>query len=74
MGIANSMQGTQRGDPEKMVVRVVDLVKGTGFAEGKSMPEMLPMGIDAVKVIRLKCEKTLRNLQDWDEMSCGTDY
>lgn len=74
MGAAHSMQGTQRGDPTKMVVRVVDLVKGTGLAEGKPMPETLPMGIDAVQAIRLKCEKTLRNLQDWEEMSCGTDY
>ena len=74
MGVANKMQGTQQGDPEKMVVRVVDLVKGTGFAEGKPMPEMLPMGIDAVKAIRLKCEKTLRSLQEWEEMSCSTDY
>ncbi|CAD6579485.1 MAG: hypothetical protein ASARMPREDX12_000860 [Alectoria sarmentosa] len=74
MGAAHSMQGTQRGDPTKMVVRVVDLVTGTGLAEGKPMPETLPMGIDAVQAIRLKCEKTLRNLQDWEEMSCGTDY
>lgn len=74
MGVANSMQGTQRGDPKKMVERVVDLVKGTGRAEGKPMPETLPMGIDAVKAIRLKCEKTLRNLEDWEEISCGTDH
>ena len=57
-----------------MVGRVVDIVKGTGFAEGKPIPETLPMGPDAVTAIRLKCEKTLRNLQDWEEMSCGTDY
>lgn len=74
MGVANSMQGTQRGEPEKLVMRVVDMVKGSGLAEGKPMPETLPIGIDAVKAIRLKCEKTLRNLQEWEEMSCGTDY
>ncbi|KAM0800781.1 putative short-chain oxidoreductase [Usnea florida] len=74
MGVAKSKQGTQRGDPKKMVERVVDLVKGTGLAESKPMPETLPMGIDAVKAIRLKCEKTLRNLEDWEEISCGTDH
>lgn len=66
MSAANSMQGTQRGDPKKLVERVVDLVKGTGLAEGKPMPEAMPMGTDAVKAIRLKCEKTLRNLEDWE--------
>ena len=74
MNLANSKQGAQRGDPYKMVTRVIDVVKGTGLAEGMTMPETLPMGIDAVRAIRRKCEKTLRNLQDWEDISCGTDY
>ena len=74
MALAKSKQGKQRGDPVKMVMRVIDVVKGTGFAEGRSMPETLPMGNDAVRAIRQKCERTLRNLQYWEDMSCGTDY
>ena len=74
MGVAHSMQGTQRGDPSKMVAKVVDVVKGVGVAKDKEMPEMLPMGADAVQAIRLKCERTLKMLQDWQEVSCSTDF
>ena len=35
VGVANSVQGTQRGDRKKLVVRVVDVLKGTGLAEDK---------------------------------------
>lgn len=73
MSLAHSMHGTQRGDPAKLVARVVDTITGVGLAEGKQMPETLPMGVDAFEAIRLKCEKTLRTLQDWKEISCSTD-
>lgn len=43
MSLANQMQGMQRGDLYKMIVRVVDLVKGTSLAESKSMPETVPL-------------------------------
>lgn len=74
MGIAHDMQGTQRGDPKKLVAVVVDVVKGEGVAKGKMMPEALPMGPDAVQAIRQKYEMTLKTIQDWEEVSCSTDY
>ena len=74
LGAGKHVQAVVQDRPAKIVMRVVDLVKGSGLAEGKPMPETLQMGIDAVKTIRLKYEKTLRYLQEWEEMSCGTDY
>ena len=34
MGGPHSIQGTQRGDPSKMVVKVVDVVKEVSVAKG----------------------------------------
>ena len=72
--MAKSKYGTQRGDLKKMVERVVNLVKGTSLAGSKPMPKTLLIGINAVRAIRLRYEKTLRNLEDWEEISCSIDH
>ena len=74
MSVAHNMQGTQRGDPEKLVRCVVDLVRGEGYANGKEMPDALPIGKDAVQAARTKCERTLKTLREWEDMSCHTDF
>ena len=74
MGMAHSMQGTQRGDPKKCVALVADIVTGEGLAKGRQMPDTLAMGVDAVQATRQKCKKTLDLLQDWEELSSSTDH
>ncbi|GIC86335.1 putative short-chain oxidoreductase [Aspergillus udagawae] len=65
--------GKQRGDPQKGVARIIDVVKGENAAEGKEWPKELALGPDAVAAIRKKCQDTLKKLDEWEEFSCGTD-
>ena len=76
MSIAHAMSGTQRGDPAKMAVYVVDVVKGEGIAKGRgdNIPRRLAMGSDAVSALRKRYEEGLRELREWEEVSCGTDF
>lgn len=66
--------GKQRGDPKKLAEILVDVVKQEGRATGKGIPERLPLGEDAVQLIREKCERTLKLLKEWEEISCSTDF
>ena len=66
--------GLQPGDPRKGVERIIDVVKGEGMAKGKKIPERLPLGRDALKGIREKCEETLRLCDEWEGLISSTDY
>ena len=57
----------------KGVQRIVDVVKGENDASGKPWPSSLPLGSDAVSIIRKKCEDTLRELKTWDDFAKSTD-
>ena len=67
--------GTEAGDPQKAVERVIDVVKGEGMAEGKGtdLPIRLPLGKDALQVLKGKCEATLKVCEDWDDLITSTD-
>ena len=71
---AKGFNNTQSGDPKKGVDIMIDLVKGEGAFKGKEVPERLPLGKDAVDIIRLKCEKTLKILNEWEGVSSSTDF
>ena len=60
------MQGTQRGDPSKLLAKARDVMQGTGIAKGKNMPTTLPICAYAVLPIELKYEK---DIEDWQEIS-----
>ncbi|MCJ1402162.1 hypothetical protein MMC11_005381 [Xylographa trunciseda] len=66
--------GSQPGDPRKGVERILDVVTGEGMAKGKTMPERLPLGRDALEGIREKCERTLKLCDEWERLICSTDY
>ncbi|KAF8884617.1 hypothetical protein BD779DRAFT_766446 [Infundibulicybe gibba] len=65
--------GNQPGSPEKGVNVIVDVVHGTGAAQGKPFPVVLQLGSDCFKVVTASCENTLNNLQQWKEITLGTD-
>lgn len=71
-GFAN-LNGNQVGDPVKGVARIIDIVKGENGTAGKEWPTQLPIGSDAVATIRKKCEDTLRDLEQWEELAKSTD-
>jgi hypothetical protein len=68
-----NMNGNQPGDPKKAVEIMIDVVKGEGFAAGKTMPERLPLGPDALNVIRKKCNATLEVCNEWESVIMSTD-
>lgn len=70
---APGMDGTQPGDVEKGVKRMVDVLKGQGFAAGKTMPARLPIGKDALGIVRESCQAMLSVCEEWEELVASTD-
>lgn len=60
MGMFAKLTGTQRGDPQKAVCRIFEVVTGQGFAgnlHGKVL--RLPLGLDAIDRIEAKSRRVL---------------
>lgn len=68
-----SIPGTQPGDPEKAMEILVDVVRGEGVAEGKSLPLYLPLGPDAEEAIRGKTIVMNEVLEEWKDVIRSTD-
>ncbi|KAJ3541376.1 hypothetical protein NM208_g4641 [Fusarium decemcellulare] len=62
------------GDPKKAVARMIELVKGTGLAAGKTIPLRVPLGSDSWSRIKAKCEETLQICKDWEDVAKSTDF
>ena len=52
---------------------MIDVVRGEGMARGREMPVRLPLGRDGLKVVRAKCEETLRVCGEWEDLIGSTD-
>lgn len=72
--MAKKIHGRQPGDPRKAVERIVDVVRSEGMAARKELPVRLPLGGDALAVIRKKCEETLKICEDWEDLISGIDF
>ena len=72
-GFVAATNGSQPGDPRKLVERVIDVVKAEGMAAGKAMPPRMPLGPDALAVLRGKCEATLKICEEWEGLIVSTD-
>ena len=72
--IAASMNGNQPGDPRLGIARMVDVIKAEGMAKGKTITWRIPIGTDAVEIIRGRCEETLKVISEWEELSMSTDF
>ncbi|KAJ4026396.1 hypothetical protein NW752_001337 [Fusarium irregulare] len=68
------LTATSPGDPEVAVTRMIELVKGTGFAEGKKVPLRVPLGSDCLERIMAKCQETLEICRDWEHTARSVDY
>ena len=68
-----AVHGNEPGDPVKGVSRMIDALTGTGMASGKSLPPRMPLGTDALKVLRDKCQNTLKLLDEWEDFIVSTD-
>lgn len=72
--LSASMNGNQPGDPKLGVARMVDVIKGEGMAKGRTIPWRMPIGCDAVNVVRKRCRETLKTIEDWEDLSTSTDF
>ena len=58
----------QAGDPDKAGELIVELIDSGSF------PSRLPLGSDAVRVVRSELEARLAELAEWERFSVRTDY
>ncbi|KAM0750750.1 NAD(P)-binding protein [Meredithblackwellia eburnea MCA 4105] len=65
--------GRQRGDPEKGMALLVDAVLGEAGFSGQELPGRLPLGGDAVAVIKRKGESLLKLTEDLGPICSTTD-
>lgn len=66
--------GSQIGDPEKAVKVMIDLVKGEGVGEEKSLPGTLPFGSDSLAAMRGKALANLAVCDEWEDLIRSTDF
>ncbi|KAF2281079.1 NAD(P)-binding protein [Westerdykella ornata] len=66
------INGNQRGDPKEAAEVMIDVVKGEGKADGKVMPERLPLAPDCLATIRKKCVRNLAICNEWEDVIRST--
>lgn len=60
----------QPGDRAKGAKVIIDVLTG---ANGKDVPVRIPLGADANRIIKGKCEETIALLDEWKEIASSTD-
>jgi NAD(P)-dependent dehydrogenase (short-subunit alcohol dehydrogenase family) len=70
-----AVDGKQPGDPVKAAQRIVDVLTLSGSAAGrKEVPLRLALGKDAYEGIKAKCESSLAHLEEWKDLTLGTEH
>jgi short-subunit dehydrogenase len=70
----DEVDGKQKGDVEKGAAVIVEVLTGTGRAEGKKMPRRLVLGSDCVQAVERSLEEQRRELEEWREVILSTDH
>lgn len=68
------IDGNQPGDPRKAADIVVDAVHGDGVAAGKALPARLPLGPDALAVVRENCKQKEAICAEWEGLVGATNF
>lgn len=68
--------GLQPGDPTIAAQKMVDIVKRQNLhiSQNHDIPLRIPLGSDAVQVMRAKSENTLELLENWKSFAAETDF
>jgi len=69
-----SIPGKEKGDPDKAMEVLVDVVKGQGVAKDRPWPGYLVLGEDAEAAVRGKCAKVLGVLDEWVDVTRGVNF
>ncbi|THU76339.1 NAD(P)-binding protein [Dendrothele bispora CBS 962.96] len=79
LSVFKATDGTQKGDPEKGVELIVDVVRGEGKAlkaDGtlREWPLYLPLGDDSMQDIRNKCTLMLKTVDQWADVTSALEF
>lgn len=66
--------GSENGDTAKAANVIVDVVRNEGVAKGRSSPESLFLGSDALRDVSAKCHAVLKNLEEWEDVARSIDF
>ncbi|PGH06019.1 hypothetical protein GX51_02610 [Blastomyces parvus] len=72
-GFLAATAGNEPGDPRKAVKVIIDVVRNEGVGKDREFPARLPLGRDALEIVRKKCSDTLALLDRWEEVIVSTD-
>lgn len=66
----------QPGDPFRAAEKMVDIarVENLTASQALNLPLRIPLGAEAVAVMRRKCLETLAVLEGWDQFSAEADF
>ncbi|PFH46284.1 hypothetical protein AMATHDRAFT_155736 [Amanita thiersii Skay4041] len=66
--------GSFKGDPNKAMELVVDVVRREGKAKGRPWSLYLFLGNEAYDSVRAKCKEVLENLDSWEDVGKDLDF
>lgn len=62
------------GNASDMIAKVIQIVQGTGVAEGREIPLRVPFGSDCLAEMRKKIEELQKTYNEWESVANSTDY
>lgn len=68
----NAYNGNQPGDVKKCAKVIVDVLTKEGVARGREVPVRLVLGSDCLEVVKEKCERILKSVKEWEDVSVST--
>ncbi|KAH6894355.1 hypothetical protein B0T10DRAFT_589896 [Thelonectria olida] len=73
-GILGGMHGAQPGDPEKGVLRIYEVVTGTGMGAGLEDQLRVPLGSDCFGMLATKIRQLTDTKEKLQHVAVSTDY
>ncbi|KAF7526122.1 hypothetical protein PCG10_004353 [Penicillium crustosum] len=74
MQVYETVDGTQRGDPEKAAARILDAVESRGLCAATSSYLRVPLGSDCYGLVQSKADALKENLDKMKDIAHSTDY
>ncbi|KAI1099461.1 hydroxybutyrate dehydrogenase [Jackrogersella minutella] len=62
------------GDAADLISKIIQIVKGTGIAEGREIPLRIPFGSDCLTQMRLKVQQLQKIYDEWESVAISTDF
>lgn len=62
------------GNTVEMISKVIQIVKGTGVAQGREIPLRIPFGSDCLAALREKVQTLQKTYDEWESVAKSTDF